>query len=66
VGRWTEDSGRLAVAENFRRRGRGAPRKAAVGEDDDDRGGGGHDDDDGDGSGTKKWPSAGGGRCFYI
>jgi hypothetical protein len=46
-------------------RGRGAPRKAAVGEDD-GGGGGGHDNDDGGGSGTKKWLSAGGGGSLLL
>jgi hypothetical protein len=47
-------------------RGRGSPRKAAVGEDDGGSGGGGHDDDDGGGSGTKKWLSAGGGGSLLL
>jgi hypothetical protein len=48
-------------------RGRGVPRKAAVGEDDGDSGGG-HDDDNGGGSGMKKSPSAreGGSLLLYI
>jgi hypothetical protein len=47
-------------------RGRGASRKAAVGEDDGGGGGGGHDDDDGGGSGTKKWLSARGGGSLLL
>jgi hypothetical protein len=68
AGRWTTDSGRLAVAKNPGDRGRGSPRKAAVGEDDNGRGGGGggHDDDDGGESGTKKWPSVGGGGSLLL
>jgi hypothetical protein len=67
-GRRRVDGRRISGGRRRRRipwgRGRGAPRKAEVGEDD---GGGGHDDDDGGGSETKKWLSAGGeGRCFYI
>jgi hypothetical protein len=52
--------GRRRISGGHRRwripwgRGRGVPRKAAVGEDDDGGGGGGHDDNDGGGSGTKK------------
>jgi hypothetical protein len=47
-------------------RRRGAPRKAAVGEDDGGGGGGGHDNHDGGGSGTKKWLSAGGGGSLLL
>jgi hypothetical protein len=47
-------------------RGRGAPRKAVVGEDDGGGGGGGHDDDDGGESGMKKWLSAGGGGSLLL
>jgi hypothetical protein len=47
-------------------RGRGAPRKAAIGEDDDGGGGGGHDEGDGGRSGMKKWLSAGGGGSLLL
>jgi hypothetical protein len=51
--RGAEDGGR-------RGRRRSGRMTAAVGEDDGGGGGRGHTDDDGSGSGTEKWPSAGG------
>jgi hypothetical protein len=54
AGRWTADFERSVAAENPVGQRKGAPQKAAVGEDDGDGGGGEHDDDDGAESGTKK------------